>query len=43
MKKKYDTEQVETKKYVVSRYLNYDMVYERFMEAQCNKLQKIDL
>lgn len=39
--KKCDTEEAGTKKYVVSRYLKYQMVDELFMEAQCHKLQKI--
>ncbi|XP_050902474.1 uncharacterized protein LOC127114030 [Lathyrus oleraceus] len=41
LQKKYDTEEAGAKKYVVSRYLNYKMVDERFMEAQSHEIQII--
>lgn len=41
LQKKHDTEEVEIKKYVVSRYLTYHMVDERPVETQCHELQKI--
>jgi hypothetical protein len=40
LKKKYDTEEDDVKKYAVSRYLKYQMVDERSVEAQSHELQK---
>ncbi|CAJ2645227.1 unnamed protein product [Trifolium pratense] len=41
LSKKYDTEEAGVKKYVVSRYLKYQMVDERSVEVQSHELQKI--
>lgn len=41
LKKKYDTEEAGTKTYVISHYFKYQMVDERFVEAQWRQLQKI--
>jgi cation transport regulator ChaB len=41
LKKKYDTEEASVKKYDVSRYLKYQMVDERSVEAQSHEIQKI--
>ncbi|XP_050875184.1 uncharacterized protein LOC127078801 [Lathyrus oleraceus] len=41
LQKKYDIEEACAKKYVVSRYLNYNMVDERSVEAQSHEIQKI--
>lgn len=41
LQKKYDTEEAERKKYDVSRYLKYQMMNERLVEAQCHEHQKI--
>ncbi|XP_073222604.1 uncharacterized protein [Cicer arietinum] len=41
LKKKYDTEEAEVKKYVVSHYLKYQMTNDRSMEAQSHEIQKI--
>ncbi|GAU50608.1 hypothetical protein TSUD_410180 [Trifolium subterraneum] len=41
LSKKYDTEEAGAKKYVVSRYLKYQMVDERLVEVQSHELQKI--
>ncbi|CAJ2651716.1 unnamed protein product [Trifolium pratense] len=41
LSKKYDTEEAGVKKYAVSRYLKYQMVYERSVEVQSHELQKI--
>jgi len=41
LNKKYDTEEVGAKKYVVSRYLKYQMTDDRSVEAQSHELQKI--
>ncbi|GAU45981.1 hypothetical protein TSUD_401210 [Trifolium subterraneum] len=41
LSKKYDTEEAGPKKYVLSRYLNYQMVDERSVDVQSHELQKI--
>ena len=41
LQKKYDIEETSTKKYVVSRYLKYQMTDEKSMEMQSHELQKI--
>lgn len=41
LNKKYDTEEAGAKKYVVSRYLKYQMTDDRSVEAQSHELQKI--
>ncbi|XP_060963454.1 uncharacterized protein LOC133032979 [Cannabis sativa] len=41
LQKKYDTEEVGTKKYVVSRYLKFQMTDDKSVEAQSHELQKI--
>nr|XP_004511139.1 uncharacterized protein LOC101506812 [Cicer arietinum] len=41
LKKKYDTEEAEAKKYVVSRYLKYQMTNDRSVETQSHEIQKI--
>ncbi|KAA0048175.1 putative Polyprotein [Cucumis melo var. makuwa] len=39
--KKYDTEEARSKKYVVSRYLRYQMTDDKFVEAKSHEIQKI--
>ncbi|KAA0040312.1 uncharacterized protein E6C27_scaffold460G00130 [Cucumis melo var. makuwa] len=41
LQKKYDTEEVGSKKYAVGRYLRYQMTSDRFVEAQSHAIQKI--
>lgn len=41
LQKKYDIEEAGAKKYVDSRYLNYNMVDERSVEAQSHEIQNI--
>ncbi|XP_062106790.1 uncharacterized protein LOC133818099 [Humulus lupulus] len=43
LQKKYDTEEARTKKYVVSRYLKYQMADDKSVEAQSHEIQKIAL
>ena len=39
--KKYDIKEARSKKYVVSRYLRYQMTNDRYVESQSQELQKI--
>ncbi|GJW26004.1 retrovirus-related pol polyprotein from transposon TNT 1-94 [Tanacetum coccineum] len=41
LQKKYDTEEAGTKKYVVSRYLKFQMTDDKSVEAQSHELQKV--
>ncbi|RZB91539.1 Retrovirus-related Pol polyprotein from transposon TNT 1-94 [Glycine soja] len=41
LEKKYDTQEVGTKKYVVSRYLKYQMTDDKLVESQSHEIQKI--
>jgi len=41
LEKKYDTEEAETKKYVVSRYLKYQMSDDKSVKSQSHEIQKI--
>ena len=41
LQKKYDFEEARLKLYVVSRYLQYQMTYVRFLEAQSHEIQKM--
>ncbi|XP_014627044.2 CBL-interacting serine/threonine-protein kinase 8-like [Glycine max] len=41
LEKKYDIEKVGTKKYVVSRYLKYQMTNDKSIESQSHEIQKI--
>lgn len=41
LKEKYDTEEAGTKKYVVSRYLKYQMTDDKLVESQSHEIQKI--
>ncbi|RZB66097.1 Retrovirus-related Pol polyprotein from transposon TNT 1-94 [Glycine soja] len=41
LEKKYDTEEAVTKKYVVSRYLKYQMTDDKSIESQSHEIQKI--
>ncbi|KAL5827103.1 hypothetical protein ACOSQ3_018937 [Xanthoceras sorbifolium] len=41
LQKKYDTEKTEAKKYVVSRYMKYQITDDKSIEVQSHALQKI--
>ena len=41
LEEKYDTEEAGTKKYVVSRYLKYQMTNDKSVESQSHEIQKI--
>ena len=41
LQKKYDTEEAGTKKYDVSRYMKYQMIDDKYVEAQSHELMKI--
>lgn len=41
LQKKYDFEEARIKKYAISRYLKYQMTYDKFVEAQSHELQNI--
>ncbi|KAA0035179.1 uncharacterized protein E6C27_scaffold57G002810 [Cucumis melo var. makuwa] len=41
LQKKYETKEAGSKTYAVSRYVRYQMIDDRFMEAQSHEIQKI--
>ncbi|KAL5753641.1 hypothetical protein ACOSP7_021861 [Xanthoceras sorbifolium] len=41
LQKKYNTDEAEAKKYIVSRYMKYQMTDDKSVEAQSHELQKI--